>query len=84
MYDLVIICEHAHAAVLGEDFIARFHDTEQGVVLIYGTTPKQEWGFVVIEWWDAVPQEVIRALDLDAKVEDYTIYPVPYCANVAG
>ena len=50
-------------------------------ILLYGVTPKQQYGFVIIEAMRGITPALLAWLQRDLRIVEYTVYDVPSAAQ---
>ena len=66
------------AGELADHFSDQFEtENTPASILLYGITPKQHEGFLVVLWTPTVPKEVRQDLLNNSEIKDMVIYDVP-------
>jgi hypothetical protein len=85
MQEIFIVCPQQRAYLIGEALQRQFErEQEPATVVQYGTTDKQEQGFVVLEFAEVVPVPFLASLKVRPDIVDHTVYTVACSEDVNG
>jgi len=78
MQDVHIICKWDQLQSMVQALEEQFEAQKEEVnVLDWGTSYKQEAGYIVVEWENEVDATFIDQLIADNDVEDFSVYTIP-------
>lgn len=74
---MIVLCTARYVSNIADEFSDWFTDEGGAEILLYGTTTKEQQGFLLLNWTAPIPERFTRKLQTDSDITDFVVCPAP-------